>query len=276
MLPNFARQKEVASIASFLSKNDADIHQVQNAIVKMFSQQVLPRLDQKWGIDRIFGKKLYEKYTSLGRKESFIQYISGLLVKSLIMVPPVIFLSIVANNALILLLAPIFSIVLFLLYVRDINRLYNQRKNTLIRDLPNLISKMMIALETGKSFLSVFQQVAEDCDPLLGEMLKRLIANAQNMPMRDALQLFAKEVDLPVMYDFISVINVGIEKGYKEAVPDLDSIKNDLRELRRLSLVEMTKGNPEKMNIFYTLLICHILIFLFLTFINLFSVLNSL
>ncbi|GIO79646.1 hypothetical protein J6TS7_32560 [Paenibacillus dendritiformis] len=134
----------------------------------------------------------------------------------------------------------------------------------------------MIALETGKSFLSVFQQVAEDCDPLLGEMLKRLIANAQNMPMRDALQLFAKEVDLPVMYDFISVINVGIEKGYKEAVPDLDSIKNDLRELRRLSLVEMTKGNPEKMNIFYTLLICHILIFLFLTFINLFSVLNSL
>lgn len=276
VLPNFTKQKEIASIASFLNKSDLEIQKLdQNVLVKMFSQQLLPRVDAKWGIDRIFGKKLYEKYTSLGRKESFIEYISGLMVKSLIMVPPVIFLSIVTKNTLVLFLAPSFSVVLFFSYVKDIDRLYKNRKNTLVRDLPNLISKMMIALETGKSFSTVFQQVADESNPLLSEMLKRLIANAQIMPMRDALQLFAKEVDLPVMYDFISVVNVGIEKGYKEAIPDLDTIKNDLRELRRLSLIEMTKGNPGKMNLYYALLISHILIFMFLTFIGLFSALNK-
>lgn len=276
VLPDFSKQKELANIASLLNKSEVELQQLnQGMFVRMLSQGILPRIDEKWSIDRIFGRKLHEKYLTLGKKESYFEYISGLLVKSLIMVPPVVLLSIVAKNTMVLLLAPISVSVLFYAYINDINSLYKKRQNSLIRDLPNLISKMMIALEAGKSFTTVFQQVSESSNPILGDMLKRLIANAESMPMRDALQIFAQEINIPVMYDFVSVVNVGLEKGYKEASEDFLSIKNNLRELRRLSLIEQTKGNPGKMNIFYFTLIVIVLIFLFRCFGNVFAVMNT-
>ncbi|WP_268627003.1 hypothetical protein [Paenibacillus alvei] len=277
IIPNFKKQKELANIASWLNKSDVELNQLNHGVlVRAFSQKILPLIDEKWSIDRIFGKKLHEKYVSLGKKESYIEYLAILLVKSLIMVPPIILLSIVLKNSLVLLLAPISIVALFIGYVNQINTLHKTRQSLLIRDLPNLISKMMIALETGNSFTDIFKMVAKDSSPLLSDMIKRLIANEQIMPMRDALRIFAQEVDLPVMYDFVSVVNVGLEKGYKDAIQDFESIKNDLRELRRLSLIEQTKGNPQKMNLFYMFLFAHIIILLIATISQLFAVMNRL
>lgn len=276
VLPNFKKQKQLASLASLLNMSDIELRTLnQNKMVRLFSERILPRIDRKWSIEHLFGRKFFEKYNSLGRSETYMEYIAGILLKALILVPPVIFLYFVLKEPLVLLLAPAAVIILFYAYLYEINRHHKNRQNLLIKDLPNLISKMILALETGKSFTHIFNEVADQANPLLSDMIKRLIANSQIMPQQEALQLFAQEVDLPVMYDFISVINIGMEKGYKEAIPDFNSIKNDLRELRRLSLIEQTKGNPEKMNIFYAILCVHIVIFLFMTFTKMFSYMNS-
>lgn len=276
LLPNFQRQKQLASLASWLNKSDVEIHSLnQNQMVRLISENILPRIDKKWSIKFIFGKGFYEKYHKLGRKESYMEYLAQMILKSLMMVPALFFLAIVAESALLYWLIPASIAVLFYTFLNDINSQYRKRQNQLINDLPNLISKMILALETGKSFTLVFDEVADQSKPLLAEMIKKLIANMQIMDRKAALQEFAKDVDLPVIYDFVSVVNVGMDKGYKEAIPDFESIKNDLRELRKLSLIEQTKGNPAKMNLFYVILIAHILVFLFLAFIKIFSQLTN-
>lgn len=276
LLPDFKRQKQLASIASWLNKSDAEIQTLnQSQMVRLLSERILPAIDRKWSIQYLFGKKFYEKYQSLGRSESYMVYIANIILKSLIMVPPILFLAFATKNPLVYLLVPVSIIILFYSYLRGINQLHKNRQNQLINDLPNLISKMILALETGKSFVEVFTQVADQSNDLLANMLKRLIANMQIMDRKEALQIFANEVDLPVIYDFVSVVNVGMDKGYKEAIPDFNSIKNDLRSLRKLSLVEQTKGNPEKMNLFYVILCAHVVVFLFIAMTKMFSLLNS-
>ncbi|MNW32164.1 hypothetical protein D3C74_91000 [compost metagenome] len=275
-LPNFKKQKQLASIASWLNKSDVEIQALnQGQMIRLISERILPAIDQKWSVQYLFGKKFYEKYQSLGRPEPYMVFLANIILKSFIMVPPVLLLGFVTHNTLAYILIPVSIIVLFYTYLRGINKLYKNRQNQLINDLPNLISKMILALETGKSFVEIFTQVADQSSELLADMLKRLIANMQIMDRKEALQIFANEVNIPVIYDFISVVNVGMDKGYKEAIPDFNSIKNNLRSLRKLSLIEQTKGNPEKMNLFYVLLCAHVVIFLFIASIKMFSMLNS-
>ncbi|MEK5163179.1 hypothetical protein NYE69_12680 [Paenibacillus sp. FSL R5-0527] len=273
ILPGFGRQKKLANVASLLQKSDSELTLMrQNPLIRSFAISMSKR---PW-LDTIFGKKLRSMYLKLDRKESYELFMAKSIVQSILPCVMILALANALDQPIFFVMAPVSVVLFFWVSLNGITRDFKQRKNLLIRDLPNLINKMITALEVGKPLTLIFTEVSERCGPLLAGMLRKLVADTNIMSMRDALQNFAKQVDLPVMYDFVSVVNIIMEKGFREAEADLNGIKNDLRELRKLSLDELTKGSPTKMNWFYFIMIGHVLIFFFLTMIKMFSGLNSL
>ncbi|MBA9086495.1 Flp pilus assembly protein TadB [Fontibacillus solani] len=273
ILPGFERQKRVANIASHFNKTEAELLRLeQNAIVRSFGD----RLQRGKWMEFILRKKRRKMYDALGQSSSYEYYMALTILKSFIVTVIPIFFVMVTKEMFFAVMAPLLGGGLFYLGLRKIKFLYQQRQNQIIRDLPNLISKMCIALEVGQPLAQIFQDVSKTYNPILSDLLKKLIANSNVMPMTSALQLFAQDVDVPVMNDFISVVNVIMEKGFHEAEADLRSIETALTELRRLSLVELTKGNPEKMNFFYMVMIGHVIIFFFLMVLFIFGAMNSL
>ncbi|GIP08847.1 type II secretion system F family protein [Paenibacillus macerans] len=272
-LPGFRRQKKLANVASLLQKSESELMLMgQNPLIRSFAVSLSKR---PW-LDVVFGKKLRIMYHKLERKESYELFMAKTLVQSILPCLGILALANVLKQPILYVMAPVSVVLFFSTALNGITRDFKQRKSLLIRDLPNLINKMITALEVGKPLTLIFTEVSERCGPLLAGMLRKLVADTNIMSMRDALQNFAKQVDLPVMYDFVSVVNIIMEKGFREAEADLNGIKNDLRELRKLSLDELTKGSPTKMNWFYFIMIGHVLIFFFLTMIKMFSGLNSL
>ncbi|MEK4108635.1 hypothetical protein NST28_31655 [Paenibacillus sp. FSL R10-2791] len=272
-MPGFDRQKKITKMAVFLNMDEKEIRRMeQNSFLVLFSDRI-----EKWKwLDQIFGEATRAKYMTLNKKDSYPYFISKTILKSLLFVPIMVLLPVVTHMPILYTLVPLSVGLLIWNDINDISKQHKKRQNLLIRDLPNLISKMINALEVGKPLKGIFEAASNQGSELLGQMLKRLIANSDRMLMKDALKIFAEDIDLPVMYDFVSVVNVILEKGFHEGEDDLNSIKNDLRDLRRLSLIELTKGNPEKMNLFYGILIFHDMIFMGLMAFKLFAGLAAL
>ncbi|BFH18134.1 hypothetical protein J6TS7_38250 [Paenibacillus dendritiformis] len=279
ILPNFHRQKHVASIASFLGKSESELRRLnQSSAIRFFSERVLPRVDKKWKIDNVFGQKLRERFNSLGREETYLEFLGKCLFQSIVVALLVLTLAVILKMPIFYLMAPVILVLSMVAQFNDLHTQFKKRQNLLIRDLPNLIGKMITSLESGKPLVTIFKQVADQnkySNPLLSTMLKKLIVNSQKMSMRESLQVFADDVQLPVMYDFISVVHIAMEKGYKEAIPDFEAIKSDLRKLSRTSMIERTASNPGKMNYFYGLLVLFVLVFLLLMAVKLFSEMNK-
>lgn len=273
VLPGFQRQKKLANMASLLTKTESEINELNQS---PFITSLAGHIEKGGWLDRIFGKKSREIYMALEREESYSQYIAKVVLKSFFPVPMIVFITILTKQPIFIALAAMYVVMMIMAGIQGIAKEYKKRQALLIKDLPNLISKMLIALEVGTPLVRVFEEVSLSCSPLLKGMLRKMIANTNQMSMKASLQILAKDINLPVMYDFVSVVNVIMEKGFREAESDLKSIKDNLRELRRLSLVELTKGNPTKMNLFYIALIAHVLIFLFLMVLKMFGALNSL
>lgn len=276
VLPDFERERKLAHLASLLQKSDSELLMLkQNTVVR----SIVGRLHGDQGkrlLDLLFGIQRRQIYEKLNKKESYELYMAKILLQSILFTMMVLMMAAVLKTQIFVYMAPITFILFTYVGLKGIQDSYKKRQNKLIKDLPNLISKMIAALEVGKPLTVIFKEVSDRCDPLLADMLKKLLADTNVMPMRDALQRLAKSIDLPVMYDFVSVTNIVMDKGFREAESDLNGIKNDLRELRKLSLHEQTKGSPAKMNRFYFIMIGHVLIFLFSMIMKMFGSLNSL
>ncbi|MMZ63255.1 hypothetical protein D1872_255000 [compost metagenome] len=152
-----------------------------------------------------------------------------------------------------LLALPVVIIVFYLAQLTEIRKEYKKRQDEIVRDLPQLISKMMIALETGKSFITTLQRLEETSGPRMKRMLVRLNANVRIMKLTDAVDLFAAETDIPVMRDFAAAVKIGVNNGYVEAKKYFDNIKGDLKKLRLAALKDMTRSQPEKIKYLYLL-----------------------
>ncbi|NOU80774.1 hypothetical protein GC101_18080 [Paenibacillus sp. LMG 31459] len=273
VMPGFDRQKKIMKMAILLNMDEKEIQKMeQNSIVISFADHL-----EKWKwLDFIFGPNTRKKYLTLNKSDSYPIFIAKLVLKALLFASLTLLLPVVTEMPILYLLVPL-SVGLFIWNdINSISKQHKKRQDLLIRDLPNLISKMINALEVGKPLKMIFEKASNQGSDLLGQMLKRLIANSDRMLMKDALAIFAEDIDLPVMYDFVSVVNVILEKGFSEGEDDLNSIKDDLKELRKLSLIEITKGNPEKMNLFYGVLILHVMIFMGLMAFKLFVGLSAL
>ncbi|MDN4090912.1 type II secretion system F family protein [Paenibacillus polymyxa] len=271
-IPGFSRQKKIGYMASILNKSESERLQMkQSPLIRNLANQVEKR---EWLLF-LFGSQLKNKYEMLGRKTSFSFYMTQTLLHALLAGGIGILRYLTDPQDMFLVASLLLFILVFIWRRRKITEDFSKRQNALITDLPNLISKMISALEIARPLTDVFRQVAKGDNKLLSALLKKLIANTEQMPLSDALQIFARDVHLPVIYDFVVVVNIVIERGFDEAEKELNSIKNDLRELRALSLREQTKGNPGKMNIFYVILLLPAAVFSILCCMNIINLLTA-
>ncbi|MEC0167371.1 hypothetical protein [Paenibacillus graminis] len=264
-VPGFERQKRAASVAEWIAQGETGA--ADPGVVRWVAGR-LPGVvtNSKWKL----------QYNRLGYRSSFELYMAGLLLQSLLPALLLLMLAMISGQWLLFGIGLIVSPLIFVLLIRRIHSAYQKRQIQLIADLPFLIGQMMTALEVGKPLTRIFQEVSVQCGPILQTMLKRLVANMSIYSQRDALQLFAQEVDLPVMYDFVSVVNVVAEKGFHEAEDDLHMVKNGLRQLSKLALREKTRGNPGKMNWFYIAVVLHVLVFFGFMVVKIFGAINAL
>jgi hypothetical protein len=277
VLPNFKTQKKYATTASLLLKTDIELKQQKNsAFSKFLAAKVVPTIENKVKFDYILGHNFRKMYQLLGKEETFEEMVANKITISLVGTLPFLALPIITSENLYFLALPIGFILFFFILMQAIRVEYKKRQSEIIRDLPQLIDKMLIALESGKPFITTFQQVQKSSGPRMANMIKKLIADMQIMKATDALEIFAKDTGIPVMYQFAVACKIGIENGYEESQNYFYMIKDEMKELRKASLEELTRSKPEKVKLLYVLLVGHAFVAILIAFFEIFKQANEL
>jgi Flp pilus assembly protein TadB len=276
ILPNFKRQKKYTTTATQILKSELELKQgSKGALTQLIAQKVVPTIERKVRIDTLFGRHFRKMYKLLDREESFEEMVGNKLTVSFVGVIPFFALPLVTKESLYFIGIPVWFIISFVLQMQGIKHQYKKRQMEISKDLPQLIDKMMIALEAGKPFIITFHQVQKSSGPRMEKMLKKLISNMQVMKATDAIDLFARETNIPVMYQFAVACKIGIENGYEESQNYFHLIKNEMKELRKTALEELTKSKPEKVNFLYGILVLHALLAVLIAFFEIFKQVNQ-
>lgn len=254
VLPGFSWQKRYAVAAARLLKSHAELRRMGKDPISLYvADRLIPQLSARFSVFENM-RKMYE---ALGRDKTFEEALADMAVKSLIGAVPFLVLPIITKAPITILAMPLFSILAFFVMLGGIKKSYQKRQREIVKDLPKLISKLMVTLETGRPFIGALQRLEETSGPRMRKMLGRLNANIQVMGIGRAIDQFAYETGVPVMREFAAAVKVGVHNGYSEAKEHFDSIKNELRELRLAALRETTRSNPEKVKFLYMLLALH-------------------
>lgn len=254
VLPGFSWQKRYAVAAARLLKSHAELRRMGKDPISLYvADRLIPQLSARFSVFENM-RKMYE---ALGRDKTFQEALADMAVKSLIGAVPFLVLPIITKAPITILAMPLFSILAFFVMLGGIKKSYQKRQREIVKDLPKLISKLMVTLETGRPFIGALQRLEETSGPRMRKMLGRLNANIQVMGIGRAIDQFAYETGVPVMREFAAAVKVGVHNGYSEAKEHFDSIKNELRELRLAALRETTRSNPEKVKFLYMLLALH-------------------
>lgn len=273
VLPGFKRHKAMADMALWVSKTEDERMDLQQNKMILLVEKGLKKGKL---IDFIINKKYRERFNALELGYSYERYLAKIILLSLLICPLVFLMVMVSENSLFYLGIPLLGGVFFMLGLREIEVKYRKRQRLLVRDLPNLIDKMISGLEVGTPLTEVFRVVSTQSSPLLAKLLKEMITNCNRMSISAALTIFAAKVNIPVMYDFVRTAQIISDKGFYEAKNELVRIKERMRNLRKQSLQELTSSNPEKMNKFYILMIAHAFVFIFMGFIKVFGLIGQL
>lgn len=272
LLPGFEKQRQLARIAESINLTQAEIYRMQqNPLVRVVSDS----MQRNTWLVNLFGRKNKEIYEKLGMSQKYEVYIAQTFVYAAMMAITVAAVALALETPILYLFTPIGSGILIWLQIDRISQMNKHRKNELTRDLTLLISKMLGALEVGTPLRSVFEQVSQRSGPLLSDLLNRLIADLNAMPMKEALERFANAVDIQEMYDFVSVVNIIQEKGFRESESDLKGIQSDIDRLNRLSMELRLEGEPKKFEKFNYLMIAHVAVFIFFMVLKLWNAVNS-
>lgn len=245
-LPNFKRQRQLAAQAALLTKTSTELRRLRlDPLTRYTADKWMPKLSPRLGLGG--ASKARKMYEFLGKEHSFEEELAGYLFKSALGTLPFLILPFI--------LSPVFYLVLpvafggfFVWQIAEIKGRYKERQAEIIRDIPDLISKLQMAQETGRPFLQVISRLEETSGPRIRPLVKRLNANIQIMKEGEALDLFATETGIPVMREFAAAMKVSINNGYEEAKEHFETIRGDLEALRLVSLREITSNQPEKVN----------------------------
>ncbi|GIP08236.1 hypothetical protein J1TS5_04060 [Paenibacillus macerans] len=274
-LPGFDLEKRYASQAALLMKNHKELRRLKMDPVTVFiADKWFPKLSQLRL--PILNGKLRRMYQLLGNENTFEEELADKLLKSVVGSLPFLVLPFLLHVPALFFVVPAAIAVFFFAQLNEISKAYKRRQDEIIRDLPQLISKMMIALETGKSFMTTIQRLEETSGPRMKSMLSRLNTNIRIMKLTAAVDLFATETDVPIMRDFAAAVKIGVNSGYGEAKKYFDSIKGDLRKLRLVGLKELTRSQPEKIKYLYLLIAAHAFGAVILSFYAIFSEIQNL
>lgn len=131
---------------------------------------------------------------------------------------------------------------------------YGLWQRELVKNLPELIDKLQINFASGRDYLSAFVQTRENSGPTMQLIIDRLVNDFQIMRPGQALDFFAETLKIPVVTKFVSAVKISIDHGYEAAESYFALIENDISEVRRVAVEELTKAKPEKVYRLYLLM----------------------
>lgn len=141
---------------------------------------------------------------------------------------------------------PVFVVVIIYQKYRELQKRYAKWQTEVKKDLPELIDKLRISFASGRDYISAFMQAKDNSGPRMRKVIDKLINDLQCMRPAQALDLFADSFKMPVVNKFASAVKISIEYGYEAAENYFHIIENDITEVRRSAIEELTKAKPEK------------------------------
>lgn len=137
----------------------------------------------------------------------------------------------------------------------NLQKEYRKWQREIIKDLPELIDKLRISFASGRDYISTFAQARENSGPKMRAIIDKLINDLQCMRPSQALDLFADSFRMPVVNKFASAVKIAIEYGYAQAENYFKIIENDIIEVRKAAIEELTRSKPEKVKELYIIII---------------------
>lgn len=260
LLPNFKKHKLLINRALQISSSELERRRKKKGkLVILLSETYLPKLNNNPFIklEMLLGRNIHEIIAVMGRYESVYEMVAIKMVRSLTYTAPIVLFCFILNGMYFLI--PIAFVAILIKEINDVKRSFAQMQREIIKDLPKFIEKMKMALETGKSFLTVFKEMENNCGPKMKILLARLNTNLQDMDASTAIEIFARETTVPVMKQFATAVKIGIEVGYEESKEYLEDIRHELVKLRTTSIMEITKARPERVKLLsVSLVLCAI------------------
>lgn len=272
LIPNFQREDKAARQAVHLSRSETEWRRIKKGRAVLYiSENLLPKMQRRsnFNLDKLLGPKMRQMVDTIGKYDSLEEMIAAKLVFAAVATLPIILIIIAAESLYFII--PIFFVVFFIKGIRDTRIHFLKIQREITKDLPKLIEKMMMALETGKSFVIVFRELELSSGPRMKKMLKRLNANLQDMDHASAIEIFARETTIPVMMQFSQAVKIGLNSGFEEAKDHFEDIRAEILQLRKTALIEMTRSRPDRVKLLQFAIITCALGSVVICFVNIFS-----
>jgi len=276
VIPDFEKESKAAKRAIELSRSDLEWRRLKKGrFTLLLSEKYLPKLNKTsfFNLDRLLGPKMRQMVEAIGKHDSLEEMVASKLVFALFATLPIALVSIAFETMYFMI--PVFFTLFLIKGFRDVKIAFSRMQREITKDLPKLIEKMMMALETGKSFVIVFRELELSSGPRMRKMLGRLNSNLTDMDHASAIEIFARETTIPVMLQFSNAVKIGLNSGYEEAKDHFDDIRTEILQLRKTALVEITRSRPDRVKLLQMAIIACSIGSVAICFIDIFSELGS-
>ncbi|WP_418790311.1 hypothetical protein [Phosphitispora sp. TUW77] len=254
--------------------SERDLQRKKDGRIITWLSDFLSGLGKFTNIEKLLGYELKKMLILMGEKKSPERVYADHILTALLAASILFAIPLLTGFTGYILLYPLGVIAIIFGQAKKVKQRFHQWQNDIIRDIPELIDKMRISLASGKDYISALRTVQENSGPRLSTILDKLINDMQIMKPSQALDEFAATFGMPVMVKFVAAVKVGIETGYEQSENYFINIEQDIRELRRLALEELTRNKPEKTILLKAIMIFHAIAALGLTTMKLFSEIN--
>lgn len=216
---------------------------------------LLPRVQEVFDLENLILRDIRQINALMGKKSRAERELAVFIVHGLLGALPVLVVPFLTGFPGYFLAYPLAALVIAGQKYRRFKADYEQWQKEILKDLPDLIDKLRISFASGRDYLSAFMQARDSSGPKMRTMIEKLINDLQCMRPTQALDIFAESFKMPAVTKFTSAVKIAIEYGYESAENYFRTIENDIMEVRRAAIEELTKSKPEKVYQLYLVLL---------------------
>ncbi len=255
--------------------SESELQRRKDGKLVNYVAELLPKVEKVLDLQKLLGYDLKNMLKLMGENKTPERIYADHIVTASLVSLTLLAIPIITGFEGYLLLYPVGFVLIMLGQAQMVKRRFKAWQNDVVKDIPELIDKMRISLASGKDYISALKKVQENTGPRLSKILEKLINDMQIMRPTLALDEFANAFGMPVMVKFVAAVKVGIEVGYEQSETYFAHIEDDIRDLRKTALEELTRNKPEKVVFLKALMVAHAIVALGLMTVNLFQSLNN-
>ena len=235
--------------------SDRELQIYRESALTRYVLGIMKNVKNVLDLDYLILSDIRNMLTLMGRNNNPENELAGYVVYSMTVALPVLAVPFITGFCGYLALYPAAVVVIFHKRYMKLKKEYLRWQTELVKDIPDLIDKLRISFASGSNYIAAFMQAREYSGPGMRNMIDKLINDLQCMRPAQALDMFADAFRLPVVTKFASAVKIAVEYGNEAAENYFRIIENDIIEVRRVAIEELTKSKPERVYELYLLLI---------------------